>query len=245
MTRICKRDRRDTVPVISADSGASRTPERDKRDTVPIMATALAMCLMVSPAWGHTFPPVHSVVVQVEGCEVALLVGYTAGSGASTERVVARVVTQPKSRAGDALRKTLTAFAMAPIAVTVDGKRLVPTGVRAKVGFDGGGTRPVVVVLATFALGAGNDGGGRLVIWSTEPRTTRISWQDGGSGRIVKDRAPTEGRWFTGVASFLLPLGVASGGTSCSRIPSGAAGPGTGDLGSTSSMAGSSPPRPR
>lgn len=198
------------------------------------VATAVAMCLFVSPVWGHTFPPVHSVVVQVERCEVALLVGYAAGSGDSTERIVARVASQPKSQARNALRETLTAFAMAPLTVRIDGKVVVPTSVRAKVGAEGGGTRPAVAVLATFAL---PDGARTLAIASSDPRTTRISWQDRGSGRSGGDRAPAQDRWFTGVASFLLPLGLPHGGTSCT-------GPGTSaDRAGSPSAAGSLPQR--
>lgn len=153
----------------------------------------------------------HTVVVQVERCEVALLVGYTAGTGESTERIVARAASQPRSHVLDALRDTLTAFALAPLAITLDGHPLVPTSIRARIGVDAGGTRPVVVVLATFALREG----GALAIRSTDPRTTRISWQDRSSGRIALPRAPAQGRWYTSVASFLLPVAAATGGSSC------------------------------
>jgi hypothetical protein len=174
------------------------------------LATALAISLAGLFAWGHTFPPAHTVVVQVERCEVALLVGYAAGTGDSTERIVARVASQPKSHAVDALRDTLTAYAMAPLTVALDGKPVVPSGLRAKIGFDASGTRPMVVVLVTFPL----RGGTELAIHSKDPRTTRISWQDRSSGRIARDSAPAQGHWFTGVASFLLPL-AATGGSSC------------------------------
>jgi hypothetical protein len=175
---------------------------------------------------------VHTVVIQVERCEVALLIGYAAGTGESTERIVARVASQPKSLVVDALRDTLTAYAMAPIAIAVDGKSLVPTSVRAKVGFDASGRRPVVVVLATFAL---PDGAG-LTITSRDARTTRISWEDRASGRVTLGRAPAAGQWFTGVASFLLPLAPAPGGSSCATSA-----PRT----SASSSAGSSSPPAR
>jgi hypothetical protein len=151
------------------------------------------------------------VVVQVEPCEVALLIGYATGTGDSTERIVARAASQPKSHALDALRDALTAFALAPLAITLDGQRLVPTSVRAKIGVDAGGTRPMVVVLATFAL----HGGGALAITSKDPRTTRISWQDRSGGRIALERAPAQDHWFNQVASFLLPLAPGTGGSSC------------------------------
>jgi len=175
-----------------------------------LMATVLAIALAEPPAWGHSFPPVHTVVVQVERCEIAVLVGYTAGSGEPTERVIARAASQPKSHALEALRDTLTAFALAPLAFSVDGRPLAPTAVHAKLGLDPGGTRPSVVVLATFALPPGD----ALAIRSKDPRTTRISWQDRSSGRVVLDRAPEQDHWFTAVASFLLPL-AASGGSAC------------------------------
>ena len=175
------------------------------------VATLLATALAGPPAWGHTFPPVHTVVVQVEPCELALLIGYSAGTGEPTERIVARAASQPKSRVLDALRTTLTAYAMAPLAITVDGAPLLPSTVHAKIGFDGSGTRPMVVVLATFPL----RGGAALAITSKDPRTTRISWQDRSSGRVILDRAPTQDHWYTHVASFLLPLAPATGGSSC------------------------------
>lgn len=184
------------------------------RRTLPaslVVATGLAGWLAGPPAWGHTFPPVHTVVVQVERCELALLIGYSAGTGEPTERVIARAATQPKSHIVDALRDTLTAYAMAPLTVTLDGAVVTPTSVRAKVGFDASGTRPVVVVLATFALHRG----GELAITSRDPRTTRISWLDRGSGRVDHTRAPAAGHWFADVASFLLPVAPPPGGPTC------------------------------
>ena len=179
------------------------------------VATALAISLAGSPAWAHVFPPVHTVVVQVERCELAVLIGYAAGTGDPTERIVARAASQPKPHALDALRASLTAFALAPLAFTVDGRPLAPTRVHAKIGLDGG-ARPMVVVLATFALPVG----GELAIRSKDPRTTRISWQDRASGRIALDRAPAQGHWYTAVASFLLPLvpnpgSLTAGGSAC------------------------------
>lgn len=184
------------------------------------VATLLATSLAGPPAWGHTFPPVRTVVVQVERCELALLIGYSAGTGEPTERIVARVASQPESRALDALRTTLTAYAMAPLAVTLDGAPLTPASVHAKIGFDASGTRPMVVVLATFPL----RGGAALAITSKDPRTTRISWQDRTSGRVALQRAPTQDHWYTQVASFLLPLASTTGGSSCATSGSLASG---------------------
>lgn len=175
------------------------------------VATALAGALAGRAAWGHTFPPVHTVVVQVERCELAVLIGYAAGTGEPTERIIARAASQPKSHVVEALRDTLTAYAMAPISIAIDGQAVRATTLRAKLGFDPSGKRPMVVVLATFPLPAG----GGLAISSSDPRTTRISWQDRSSGRVAHDRAPATGRWFTGVASFLLPLAAPPGGLSC------------------------------
>jgi len=176
-----------------------------------VVATALAGGLAGPAAWGHTFPPVHTVVVQVERCELAVLVGYTAGTGEPTERVIARAATQPKSHVVDALRDTLTAYAMAPLTFALDGAPMTPTSVRAKLGFDASGRRPAVVVLATFSLRRGGD----LAITSRDPRTTRISWQDRTGSRVERDRAPAPGRWFSGMASFLLPVTAPPGGSSC------------------------------
>ncbi len=178
------------------------------------LASLVAMALLVvagRPAWGHTFPPVRTVVLQVERCEVALLVGYRAGTQQTAENLVARAATRPKSQAKEAVRDVLAAYAMAPLTLAVDGVPLVPTGVRAKLGSEGEGGRPMVVVLVTYALPAGKT----LAITSRDPRTTRISWTDRRSGRVVIPEAPAQGRWFAGVASFLLNLSPSWGGSAC------------------------------
>jgi hypothetical protein len=193
------------------------TGGRSRASILPLgVATALAISLAGPPAWAHVFPPLHTVVVQVERCELAVLIGYAAGTGEPTERIIARAASQPKPQALDALRASLTAFALAPLSFTLDGRPLSPSSVHAKIGLDGGGTRPMVVVLATFALPAG----GELAIRSRDPRTTRISWQDRSSGRIALDRAPAQDHWYTAVASFLLPLvpnpgSLTAGGSAC------------------------------
>ena len=181
------------------------------------VVTVLAVCLAVSAAWGHTFPPQRTVVVQVERCELALLVGYRPGTGEPTEAILARASTRPKSQMLETLRVVMGAFAMAPLAVMIDGKPLVPTSVRAKVGIEGGGARPIVVLLVTYALPAA----GRLEITSKDPRTTRFSWQDRSGGRVAEGQAPAQGTWYDGVASFLLSLAGPPGDSPCvtSRSP--------------------------
>jgi hypothetical protein len=166
------------------------------------VAILVAICLAGQAAWGHAFPPVRTVVVQVERDGLAVLVGYRPGSGDATDNVVARAATQPRSRMLDALREVLEAYALAPIAFTVDGKPLVPTSVRAKIAFEADGTRPSVVVLLTFA----RPPAGKLAVTSKDARSTRISWQDRDSCRVDLAGAPAQDRWFTGVASFLLTL---------------------------------------
>jgi hypothetical protein len=177
------------------------------------VATALAVWLAGQPAWGHSFPEVRSVVAQVEPCELVLLVGYRPKSGEVTETILRRTATAPKSKGLDALRDVLASYAMAPLSVALDGKRLVPTGVQAKVGVEQGGARPWVVMLVTYALPAGNS----LAIGTAEPRSTRISWQDRKSGRVEISTAPKEGTWHAGVASFLLELAAPSGAISCAK----------------------------
>jgi hypothetical protein len=110
-------------------------------------------------------------------------------------------------------KSLLTTQAIAPLAFTLDGKPLVPTSVRAKIGADPGGTQPLVVVLVTFAL----PHAGSFSVTSKDPRSTRISWTDRDSHRIDIERAPGQGRWFTGVASFLLSLGASQCATSASH----------------------------
>lgn len=180
------------------------------------VVTAVATWLACQPAWGHTFPPVRTVVVQVESCAVTLLVGYRPQTGEPTDAILARASTAPKSQALDTLRDVLAAYAMAPLTVSIDGRTLVPTEVRAKIGIEPGGARPMVVVLVTYALQPGN----ALAIASKDPRSTRISWQDLGSGRVVISQAPAQGTWHAGVASFLLSLSTPTGGSACATYPS-------------------------
>jgi hypothetical protein len=163
------------------------------------------------PAWGHTFPAARNVVVQVEPCGVVLLVGYRPGSGEPTETILSRAASAPKSHTLDALRDVLAAFAMAPLTISVDGKRLVPTAVRAKIGIEPGGARPMVVLLVTYPLAAGK----ALEVRTRDPRSTRISWQDRRSERVTISAAPAQGKWHAGVASFLLSLSAPTEGSVC------------------------------
>lgn len=181
------------------------------RATACRVATAVAMLLAAGTAWGHTFPQVRTIVVQVEPCAVTLLVGYRPGTGEPTEAILARAASQPKSRALDALRAVMTAYAMAPLTVAVDGKPLVPTTVRAKIGVEPGGARPIVVVLVSYPTPVA----GALSIATGEPRTTRISWQDRDSQRVSLAHAPAQGRWYDQAASFLLSLTAPTRGSSC------------------------------
>jgi hypothetical protein len=170
------------------------------------VATALAIALACPAAWAHTFPPVRTVVMQVERCEVVLLVGYRPGTGEASDATLLRAINQPKSQGLDALRAMLAQQALAPLSLTLDGQALVPTAVRTKIGVEPGGARPMIVVLVTYALPAGK----QLALSSKEPRTTRISWADRQSQRIEIARAPAQGKWADGVASFLLPMGPAT-----------------------------------
>jgi hypothetical protein len=175
-----------------------------------VVAMTLATVLAGQPAWGHTFPAVRTVVLQVERCEAVLLVGYRPGNGEATQSVIARASTDPSPRPIDALRDVLAVDAMTPLSLAVDGKRLVRTSIRAKVGIEPGGMRPMVVLLVTYALPAG---GGTLSLTSRDTRSTRISWQDRDSGRVSPD-SPAQDHWYEGVASFLLTL-RGLGGSAC------------------------------
>jgi hypothetical protein len=176
-----------------------------------VVASALAILLAGPPAWSHTFPPARTVVVQVESCEVLLMVGYRPSSGEASDAVLARAAGQPKTQGLDALRAMLAQQAMAPLQIVVDGKPLVPTSVRTKIGAEPGGARPMVVLLVTYALPQGS----QLAVTSKDPRTTRISWADRQSGRVELPRSAAQGKWFDGVASFLLPMAPLRGGPAC------------------------------
>jgi len=176
------------------------------------LATAVAIWLAGQPAWGHTFPKVRTVVLQVERCEAVLLVGYRPASGEATESVLSRAAADKRP---NALRDVMTADAMAPIALVVDGKPLAPTAIQAKIGVEPGGARPMVVLLVTYAVPAGAS----LELTTTDPHSTRFSWQDQDSGRVASADNPAQDQWFDGVASFLLSLS-APGGPSCASSSS-------------------------
>lgn len=179
------------------------------------VAIAVAVCLACQLAWGHSFPPLRTVVVQVESCELAVLVGYRPASGEATDTVLARIGSSPKGQQLEAAKTLLGQQAMAALAFTLDGKPLVPTSVRAKLGTDPSGTRPLVVVLVTFPLPQK----GTLAVTSKDARSTRISWTDRRSGRVDHLGAPAQGRWHSGVASFLLSL-AGPPGDSCATSQS-------------------------
>lgn len=177
-----------------------------------LLATTVAICLAGQSAWGHRFPEVRTVVVQVEACEVVLLVGFQPASGHQTEAILTKAASAPKGLGLDALKSQLAAHAMAPLTLALDGKPLVPTSAQAKIGVEPGGMRPMVILLVTYALPAGRE----LALTSHEGRSTRISWQDQASGRVVIPAAPAQGRWHNGVASFLLELSAPNPGTGVS-----------------------------
>jgi hypothetical protein len=175
------------------------------------VASTVAILLARPAAWGHTFPPVRTVVVQVERCELAVLVGYRPGSGEATTSILTRVASQPKSQARETLRDVMATSALAPLAIELDGVKLGPKAVRAKIGIEPGGARPMIVLLVTYALPVGRT----LAIRSRDPRSMRISWTDRSSGRVPLVEAPAQGHWFGQVASFLLSLDPTSGGSEC------------------------------
>lgn len=181
-----------------------------------VALASLVATLAGQPAWGHTFPAARHVVLQVEPCELVVLVGYRPGSGEPTETILSRAASAPKSQMLDALRDVLAAFAMAPLTITLDGKRLVPTNVRAKIGIEPGGARPMVVLLVTYPLSAGK----ALEVRTKDPRSTRISWQDRRSERVTISAAPAQGKWHAGVASFLLSLSEPTGVPACATSQS-------------------------
>ena len=180
------------------------------------VAIAVAVCLACQPAWGHNFPPVRTVVVQVERCELAVLIGYRPGNGEETEALLGRIGTHPRKQQLEAAKTLMGKQAMAPLTFALDGQPLVPTSVRAKLGSDPGGTRPLVVLLVTFALPRS----GTLSVTSKEPRSTRISWTDRASQRVDLQAAPAQSKWHSGVASFLLSLAGPPGDSACATSQS-------------------------
>ncbi|MFT3698352.1 MAG: hypothetical protein QM831_34735 [Kofleriaceae bacterium] len=147
------------------------------------------------------------MVAQVEDQELVVMVGYKPGSGEATQKLLAQAANAPDAKLIQ-LRDELAQVAMAPLKFEVDGHSLMPTTVRAKIGVEGGGQRPMVVVLVTYALPKGDT----LAIHSADARNTRISWQDRStSKRVDLAHAPTQDHWYD-VASMLLKLCAGSSG---------------------------------
>lgn len=186
------------------------------RRVILLVAIALAASLAGPSAWAHTFPSVRTVVMQVERCELVLLVGFRPSTGEASDAMLLRAVNQPKSQGLDALRVMMGERALEPLHVAVDGKPLVPTAVRTKIGVEPGGARPMIVMLVSYPLPPGK----LLSITSREPRTTRISWVDQASTRIDTARSSAQGKWSDSVASFLLTMSASSCGPSPSSSPS-------------------------
>ena len=112
---------------------------------------------------------------------------------------------------------------MAPLMITLDGNPLVPTTVRAKIGVEEGGARPIVVLLVTYAMLPILIASTRWESASRDPRTTRISL-----GRIGPESQRIDLRrvhlrrtamWYDGVASFLLRSSTPTNGRTqvCAR----------------------------
>lgn len=178
------------------------------------VATLVAVVAAGQVASAHTFSPVRTVVVQVERCELAVLVGYQPGTGEVADARLARVSAAPRSQAVATARAMLTSQAMAALTIAADARPLEPIRVRAKLAIDPRSTRPQVLVLVTFAL---PPEARQVTLATREPGATRISWTDHGSGRVDLAQAPAQGRWFPGVASFLLGLRPRTGDLACAR----------------------------
>lgn len=142
---------------------------------------------------------------------MAALIGYRPASGEATDTILARVTSAPRSQMLLTAKSALAQQALAPLTIAIDGKPLVPTSVRVKLGTEPGG--PLVVLLVTYRIPSA----GTLSVTSRDPRSTRISWTDHDSDRVDLVHAPSQGRWFAGVASFLLSL---TGESVCARSSS-------------------------
>lgn len=175
-----------------------------------VVASALAGVLAASPAWAHRFPEVRTVVVQVEACEVALLVGYRPSVESGQPGAM-------RSMGIEGLRKQLAAEALQPLTIEADGVRLLPTDVRTKMTVEPGLDRPMILLLVTFRLPPAR----RFAVHSAQPRTTRISWTDRASHRVDLDHVPSQNHFFDGVASLLLDLLPPGGlcGTRSNSVP--------------------------
>ena len=171
-----------------------------------VLATAIAIAIAMPQGWGHRFPAVRTVVVQVEPCSVALLVGWRPASGDDTAVLLGEAKTGGKDQEVQILTQRLTALALAPIRLRLGGVEVAPTSVEANVTVEDGTGRPVVLLLVSYPASRG----GALEIVSKDPKSTRISWVDKSAGRVEIGAAPTQSQWHDDLASFLLNVAVAT-----------------------------------
>ena len=101
------------------------------RGVTRCVAIAVAVSLAATPAWGHSFPPVRTVVVQVERCEIVrklrrriVDMGDMSETTGVTERHKEAVVKLWDSQPGLRAVKRKGVYAMAADIFVVPGPRV-------------------------------------------------------------------------------------------------------------------------
>jgi hypothetical protein len=209
-----------------------------------VLAAAVATPVAAS---AHTFPETRTVVAQLEADTLVVLVGYQPGSGGEGVAMIAHAAEQPKGLGSHVLRAVLAARAVSPIAISVDGVRLVPRTAASKLFVDPPGSdRLAVAVMLTYDLRPGE---ADLALGIADPRA-RVSWVNHGacargSSEVWKPRS-----YVSGVASILLKLAPCEppssppGSSSSRPRPQAATGSSTPTSPPTASRRSSGSPRP-
>jgi hypothetical protein len=134
-------------------------------------ALLLAVWALAPPARGHSVRGERDVVVQAERDAVAVLVSYRPPPGPAP------------SRARELEKAALTARALAPLRLALDGTPLAGAAIEVKLVEDPPASgRPLLVALVTAPVAAGEH---RLTVDVSDDREpTSTMWIDRSSGRV-------------------------------------------------------------
>lgn len=166
------------------------------------LASALATVGPQRNAEAHTDRADRSIVLQVEPSQLVVLLGYRPASGQAMGLLLANAA-RSAFMMRDALAWQGTAQALAQIRISVNSQLLTPDRTDAKYQIDDSG-RVAFLLLLQYSLPQAE--ALALQVDNANPRGTRISWIDRSTNRWLPMSAPTQGKWHSEVASFLLSL---------------------------------------
>ena len=168
------------------------------RRALSIAVVALAMCALPGDAAAHDSPPTHRAVVQADRGALSVLVTYEPGRNKAGDPGLGALTASAYGEARKrVLEATLSARALAPLRVTVNGAPINFDRVRTKVVFGRGPGGYTVYVLATARVARGQVVRASMTsdphVARKAPGAARISWLDR-SGKRVTAAAPQR-RW--------------------------------------------------